>query len=254
VTGRAARLAPVDGPAWLGIGAQRCGTTWFADLLLQHPSVALARDGRKEVHFFDRFLVEPWTDAAGAEYRALFDASKRAGDFTPAYQRCLWIPELARRACRDDVVLLALLRDPVERFASAMRWYATRPDLPRPDQRRAYLAWVRDKGNDAVWGGMYAAQLRAWAGVFPRERFVVLQYEAVRRDPQAAAGRMWRALGLEAVALRRTSESSWTSTSAAAPPEPWADVPGLRESLRALYADDVAALARDWGIDPSLWR
>ena len=245
----------MDGPAWLGIGAQRCGTTWFADLLATHPSVSLAKDGRKEVHFFDRFLVEPWTDAARAEYAALFDAGKRAGDFTPSYLRCLWVPELARRACRDDVTLVVLLRDPVERYASAMRWYATRPGVPKQDDRRAYLGWTRDKGNDATWGGMYVAQLAAWTRTFPRERFVVLQYEAAVAAPQAAADRVWRALGLAPIPVTATGERSWTSTRSTkeVTDEPWRAVPGLREHLVALYATEVTVLAREWGIDPALW-
>ena len=30
----------MSAPAWLGIGAQRSGTTWFTDLLTQHPQVS----------------------------------------------------------------------------------------------------------------------------------------------------------------------------------------------------------------------
>jgi Sulfotransferase domain len=242
----------MSGPAWLGIGAQRCGTTWFAELLVQHPRVALAADGRKEVHFFDRYLVEPWTDAAAAEYASLFDAGKCAGDFTPSYLRCLWVPPLARRACRDDVALIVLLRDPVERFASAMRWYASRPGVPSPDDRRAFLGWTRDKGNDSLWGGMYATHLAAWAREFPRERFVVLQYEAVRDDPQSAADRAWRAMGLGPHPLRTAQERSWTSTGGAAA-DPWLTSPGMEEQLRALYAPEVDDLVREWGIDRALW-
>lgn len=244
----------MSGPAWIGIGAQRCGTTWFADLVCQHPEVALAKDGRKEVHFFDRFLVEPWTKADASAYADLFDASKRAGDFTPSYLRCLWVPQLVREACGEGVLLVVLLRDPVERFASAMRWYASRAGVPQPDDRRAYLGWTRDKGNDALWGGLYATQLRGWTEVFPRERFLVLQYETLRKDPQAGAERFWRALGLEPVTLASPSEKSWTSTApGSAAADPWLATPGLRERLRSLYAPEVESLARDWAIDPSLW-
>ena len=36
------------GPSWLGIGAQRSGTTWLTDLLVQHPQVGLGTNGKKE--------------------------------------------------------------------------------------------------------------------------------------------------------------------------------------------------------------
>ena len=241
------------GPAWLGIGAQRSGTTWFANLLLQHPSVDFGRDGRKEVHFFDRFLVQPWSNALVGHYTALFDPSRRAGDFTPSYLRCLWIPELVRKVCGRDALFIVLLRDPVERFASAMRWYTSRPGVPPPDRRNEYLNWVRDKGNDAIWGGMYARQLEAWTDVLPRERFVVMQYESVRQDPQAAVDRVWRDLGLEPRPLGRVSERSWNSTPDAQATDVWAQLPGLRDRLRALYAPEVEALVRTWGVDRMSW-
>jgi hypothetical protein len=242
----------MSGPSWIGVGAQRCGTTWFADLLAQHPAVALARDGRKEVHFFDRYLVEPWSDADVAQYAALFDPSVRAGEFTPSYLRSFWVPDLVHRACGHDVVLVVLLRDPVERFASAMRWYATRPGVPKPDRRNEYFNWVRDKGHDAEWAGMYATHLSVWERVFPRDRFVVIQHEAAQADPQTAAGRVWRALGLEPVTVRVAAERSWNST-AATTPMPWADLAGLREALLCAYEPEVAAIERRWTIDRSLW-
>ncbi len=240
-------------PAWLGIGAQRSGTTWFTDLLLRHPQVALPLDGRKEAHFFDRFLASPWSDAEVERYRALFDPANAAGEFTPAYLRCLWVPALARRACPDEVVVIALLRDPVERFASAMRWYATRPEVPSSAERRHYLGWVRDKGNDALWGGMYATQLAAWAREFRHERMLVLQYERVRKDPQAAVDLAWTAMGLAPVALGDTREASWTASERSDAAEPWRDVPGLRETLVHAYAPQVDAVVGEWGIDRSLW-
>lgn len=240
------------GPSWLGIGAQRSGTTWFSELLLQHPQMALARDGRKEVHYFDRFLVEPWSDACVARYAELFDPAKRSGDFTPSYLRCLWIPALARRCCGPDVTIVVLLRDPLERFDSAMRWYATRPGVPDAAKRTEHLNWVRDKGNDATWGGMYATHLAAWTREFARERFIVMQYESVRRAPAEAAGRVWRALGLGERPLAAAAGRTWNATDASAPAA-WSSSPGLRERLSELYAPEVETLVRDWGVDRSLW-
>ena len=41
-------------PAWLGIGAQRAGTTWFTDLLTQHPDFGLGTNGKKEQHLLHK--------------------------------------------------------------------------------------------------------------------------------------------------------------------------------------------------------
>ena len=61
------------GPAWLGIGGHRCGTTWFTDLLRQHPQVDLAVKGRKELHELYLPLVRAYETEGGlAHYRSLF--------------------------------------------------------------------------------------------------------------------------------------------------------------------------------------
>jgi hypothetical protein len=106
------------GPAWLGIGAQRSGTTWFTDMLLQHPDMRLSSAGRKELHA----LYMPGVDVDA--YRALFRGC--AGEWTPFYLRAPWVPPIAARVLREDTPVLVLLRDPVERFASAMRHEAGR--------------------------------------------------------------------------------------------------------------------------------
>ena len=46
--------AASSGPAWLGIGAQRSGTTWLTDLLTQHPLVDLGTNGKKEQHLLHK--------------------------------------------------------------------------------------------------------------------------------------------------------------------------------------------------------
>ncbi|MGH2722704.1 MAG: hypothetical protein ACRDI0_00285 [Actinomycetota bacterium] len=150
------RASRGEGPAWMGIGAQRSGTTWFTDLLTTHPEVCLGREGRKELHYFNRFLVRPWSEGEARAYRDRFDGAegRLPGEFTPFYLRGLWIPPLARQACRPDLVLVVLLRDPVERFASAMSWY--RRESEPPQEPGGLARWAREKGADALWGGMYA--------------------------------------------------------------------------------------------------
>lgn len=73
------------GPAWIGIGAQRSGTTWFTDLLCAHPQVCLGANGRKEQHAFNRSLLAGWSEEDTDAYRCQFsfDPGLRPGEFTP---------------------------------------------------------------------------------------------------------------------------------------------------------------------------
>lgn len=85
---------PKDGPSWLGIGAQRCGTTWFTRLLLQHPEMSLSTERRKELHLLYPELLSAWSEAQKCAYRSLFtDAEGLAGEFTPYYLRA-YVPHV----------------------------------------------------------------------------------------------------------------------------------------------------------------
>jgi hypothetical protein len=42
-------------PDFVGVGAQKAGTTWWYTLLSSHPGVHAPPGRRKELHYFDRF-------------------------------------------------------------------------------------------------------------------------------------------------------------------------------------------------------
>lgn len=225
-------------PAWLGIGAQRSGTTWFTDLLTQHPSVGLGHNGKKEQHLLHKVGdgVVPLSD-----YLDLFPADDvRRGEWTPQYLRHASAPATAARVLPGDVPVLVLLRDPVERFLSAMRLAATRARSPWP-----YPVPITVQ----AFSGFYADQLAMWAHHVGRERLQVMVFEDVRRDPQRVVDLVWQRLGLSSVALRDVDRPSRSSSHAT-----WEPPDGLVESLEVLYGPQVRRLADDWGLDLGSWR
>lgn len=227
--------SPSMGPAWLGVGVQRSGTTWLTDLLLQHPDMRLNQRGHKELHFFERFINEPFTTAHVAEYHDLFE--RLGGEWTPAYLRSLWIPELIQRAA-PDALLIVSLRDPVERYFSSLRWHFRKQGC-KPE-----AAWHRHGGIEAIWGGMYGTQLESWRRVVG-ERMLVLQYEAVVADPVPVIHDIWNRLGLDPVPVTGITKPSWTSTMPEERPLP--------EGLVELYRPQVDQIVDTWGLDPDLW-
>jgi hypothetical protein len=172
-------------PAWLGIGAQRSGTTWFTDLLTQHPQVGLGTNGKKEQHLLHK--VADGREPVSA-YLDLFpgDDGVRRGEWTPQSLRHASAPAAAARYVPEAQVLV-LLRDPVERFRSAMRLHATR-----------FAATGKSSWPYPVpitvqtWTGFYADQLAAWAHHVGRERMRVMVYETCgpprRRSPTRCGG------------------------------------------------------------------
>ena len=224
-------------PAWLGIGAQRSGTTWLTDLLCQHPGVGLGSNGRKEQHLLHKVGdgVEP-----AAAYLDLFpDDGVRRGEWTPQYLRHSSAPFTAARLLASDAPVLVVLRDPVERFLSAMRLAATRATSPWP-----YPVPITVQ----TFSGFYADQLAMWAHAVGRERMVVMVYEEVRRAPQSAVAAVWARLGLDPVALTDVDRPSRSSSSAT-----WSPPDGLVESLGVLYRPQVERLQGEWGLDLRAW-
>jgi hypothetical protein len=222
-------------PAWLGIGAQRSGTTWFTDLLTQHPSVGLGTNGRKEQQ-----LLHKVADGRRPEsdYLDLFpDDGVRRGEWTPQYLRHASAPATAARLV-PDAPILVLLRDPVERFRSAMRLAATRgKSWPYPVPITVQ-----------TWSGFYADQLDAWAAALGRERIVVMVYEQIRTDPQAAVDAVWGRVGVDPVPLEEVTRESASSSKAE-----WDWTPGLKESLQVMYRPQAKRLEQDWGLDVTGW-
>lgn len=225
-------------PSWLGIGAQRSGTAWFTGLLTQHPQVDLGTNGKKEQQ-----LLHKVADGRVPEsrYLDLFpDDGVRRGDFSPQYLRHpsagVVVPRLV-----PDAPILVLLRDPVERYRSAMRLGVTR------GKSQPYPIPV----NLQTWAGCYADQLDVWASFVGRERLTVMVYERVREDPQAAVDAVWARLGLGPVPLAAVEEPSRSSSADRAD---WEWPEGMRDALRVLYRPQARRLAEDWGLDVDAWE
>ena len=241
-----------NGPVWLMIGAQRAGTTWFTGLISQHPEVSVVGN-KEETPRITPSLVTGEADGFDESYLGQFrGVAGKPGECAASYLRCGWVPRIARRLSSPDVVLVVLLRDPVERFASAMRMKLTRANLSRSNGPSELHRWSRLHGPDAHWGGMYATQLAAWSSAFERRHLVVLQYEWAVAHPVEAVRRAWSKLGIDAVELEGIETPSNTSTQHGESWS-WELLPGFRETLTELYAPEVTTLQENWAIDPVLW-
>jgi hypothetical protein len=222
------RRWPLTPPHFVGIGAQRAGTSWWHGLIESHPQVHALGWPYKELHFFDqRQQLET------ADVRAYHEFFRRppgriAGEWTPRYMYDAHTPALLRAAA-PDARLLVLLRDPVARFRSGL----AHDGAP----------------EDALRRGLYHAQLTNVLASFPREQVLVLQFERAVADPAAELARTYAFLGLAQFVPRALREPVNRSRGAVAP---LAAEDAVR--LASAYAPDVAALAATFPeIDLALW-
>ena len=229
----------VGPPDFVGIGAQRSGTTWWYDLVSSHPRV-VHRGDLKELHYFHRFSQRPFTDADVDTYHRFFPrpTGHLSGEWSPGYLSHFWVPPLLHRAA-PDAKLLLLLRDPIERYRSGV---ALQTETGRPSARAASAAFRI---------GCYATQLEQLFGWFPREQVLVLQFERCVADPGPELARTFRFLGLDDDFVPDDLVQPRNQARVTKAPLP----DHTHEALVHAYAPEVAALpGLVADLDVALWR
>ena len=229
----------VGAPDFVGIGAQKAGTTWWYGLIAAHPGVATRPDLHKERHFFDRYAARTFGPDDAACYRAWFPRlpGTVTGEWTPDYLHLPWVPDLLAQAA-PDARLLVLLRDPVERFRSGLA------------HERVSRKATADASEAAVARGFYDEALARWTAHFEPNRFLFLQYERCVAEPRSQLARTYEFLGLEPFTPERLERRVSETRHAVELDQ------ATRHRLAELYAPDVLALTTKYpglDLDLSLW-
>lgn len=175
---------------FLGIGAQKSGTTWLYKALAEHPKIQFPAG--KEVHFWDQNY------GRGVEsYLKLFanDASIN-GDITPAYGI---LPIEIIQEIYDlmpHLRLFYLIRNPIERAWSSARMALARAEMLHEE---ASDQWFIDHFNSqgSLARGDYETCIRQWLSVFPSNRLLIIKYEEIIHNPVEVLNRCLNHLGLD---------------------------------------------------------
>jgi hypothetical protein len=206
-------------PNFLLIGAQKCGTTWLAAMLAQHPEIFSPET--KELHFFD--LADHYARGL-AWYEAQFAdcAGEQAiGEATPNYLGISCeVPSDARdyldslgidseamateypnthgniaalvHQALPDARLILLLRNPVDRAISS---YFHQVRMRRIAPTRRIVEACVEYGILSM--GFYYTHLERWLRYYPRDRFLVFFYEQdVRQNTPQTLIRAFKHLGV----------------------------------------------------------
>jgi hypothetical protein len=225
-------------PDFVGIGAQRAGTSRWYKLVTDHP--AIHRHGVKERHFFDRGMGLETVDAGAYHRYFMRPPGLLAGEWTPRYMFDLWTPPLLAKAA-PDTNLLAILRDPVERLRSGLAYQLHMRDLGTFINLNAYATQQMRSS--------YLPQLRNVLRYFRRDRLLVLQFERCVDDPAGELRRTYEFLGVDP----DHRPASLGEKVLAAPVE--IELPTVeRERLVGWFEEEVRRLAEEFPeIDLDLW-
>lgn len=175
-------------PTYVGIGAQKCASTWLHAILAEHPDVEVPET--KELDFFSHHY-----DRGYQWYERRFGRmpeARQRGEISPSYFCEPGVPERVARYLPEARILL-MLRDPVERALSNHRHEV------RVGHLQGDLSFETGLANNPMYveQGLYARHLRNWLRFFAADRVLVLFQEEVVTDPASVAAAVYRFLGVD---------------------------------------------------------
>ncbi len=174
---------------FVGIGAQKCASTWIYDILSDHPEVALGQP--KELDFFSyhyhmgyQWYERHWERKPGIQ---------AIGEISPSYFCEPAVPARILEYAPTALILLSL-RDPVERAISNHLH-----EVRLGNFRGADLSFETGLKNNPMYleQSRYGKHLQRWLGVFPKSRVLVVFMEDIVSDGLAVAKSVHTFLGVE---------------------------------------------------------
>ncbi len=176
-------------PTFIGIGAQKCASTWIYDILSDHPEVALS--DLKEVDFFS-YRYDHGVQWYERNFSNQYQGQPVVGEISPSYFHEPAVPERVLHHY-PDIKLIVSLRQPVERAVSNHMHEIRTGHLVGED-----ITFEKGLDNNPMYveQGLYAKHLQRWLDVFPKENILVLVFEEVIADRVTAAKQIYQFLGI----------------------------------------------------------
>lgn len=174
---------------FIGLGGQKCASTWMYKILQEHPEVALSK--YKELNYFsDQYILgQDWYERF---FEGINKSVKAVGEISPSYLPHPLAPKRAYLYNPDFRIVIAL-RDPVERaFSNHLHMvrlgYVNGPDYSFEKGLKSNLMYIEQS--------RYATHLQNWLEFFPRESVHVAFQEEIASHGTEVANNIYRLLGL----------------------------------------------------------
>lgn len=172
---------------FIGIGAQKSGTSWVYSCLYEHPEICAPI---KEIHFFsrDRFSNgKAWYE----DHFKKCNNGKKVGEYSTSYLYSHVAAERIR-ALYPDVQLLVILRNPITRAYSQYGNAIKAGEIPKTTSFEAYYKEEQSVLNQ----GLYAEQIERYLKQFDRAQILLLIYEDSKKDPRTFIQNIYNFLGV----------------------------------------------------------
>jgi hypothetical protein len=210
------------------------------------------RVGLKRLLSLDPWLVSYWLSARSDDwYARLFRDAKAkglvAGEITPAYAT---LDETVLRRIKrlnDNIKLIFVMRDPVERAWSAVNNAAKKGAA---DASSVELSIKRARESGAAARSAYADTIRRLEAVFPASQIHYCFFEDLRDRPEALTSDLFSFLGVEPVPPTPVQLPQAVNVAAGSKPIP----PEFSRTMARDYLPMVGDLCRRFEGPPHRWR
>lgn len=173
---------------FIGIGAQKCASTWVHGVLSDHPEIGVYPG--KEVDFFSNYYNRgyQWYERQLGDV----DAVRTRGEVSTSYFSDSDTPSRVFLYNPNMRIVLSL-RDPIERAYSNHLNEVKLCHLTGQN-----LEFENGLANNPMYleQSHYGKQLARWLEIFPRDQILVIFQEEIRDDPFTQARNLYRFLGV----------------------------------------------------------
>ena len=161
---------------FIGIGGQKCATSWIFKCLSEHPQVCVCSS--KETHFF----CDDKKFAQGLEfYQQHFSHCKDSqvtGEFSSAYLGSSQAPQRIKDFF-PNVKLLVSFRHPVDRAFSHYLHLKAKKMIEADET----MAMAAKKYPEIIEYSMYGKCLERYLNIFSAEQILIVWYDDIQKDP-----------------------------------------------------------------------
>lgn len=193
-------------PSFIGIGAEKCGSTWLHELLKQHPKIYMPLR-RKELDFFNLNYSKglEWYESffPNPQDASVYDA---IGEISPRY---LNFPECASRIATVKSIrkLIVILRNPLNRA------YSHYGHIVRlQNYSKSFEEFILDHPK-VITNGFYAKNLNYFLQYYSQNQICCIIFEEVVNDIGCTKKKIARFLEIqdsefpEAAGLKKANET-----------------------------------------------
>ena len=196
-------------PNFLGVGAQRCGTTWLYECLLEHPEIYLP--ATKELGYFSTVSTENYKKPYEwyLEHFENVDTESCIGEITPSY---LVDPEAGPliKETLGNIKIIIVVRDPIDRLESAYK-----KGFREKAWDMSLNEFISTNTDLCVERGFYYDQITRFTDLFGKENVLVKVYEDSLTNPIDYVSDIYAFLGIKTDFIPKVISSRFNiSTSA----------------------------------------